>query len=159
MPETSNVDTAKLLNALVSMRRGDFSVRLPSEWTGANGKIGDTFNEIAEMLQKMSGQFERVARVVGQEGKVGQRATPGDAPGAWANMYESVNSVINDLVWLTREIGRVIGAVAKGDLLEGMSVEIEGQPVAGEFLSAANTVNTMMSQLSSLPHTTSRSHA
>ena len=149
MPETSNVDTAKLLNALVSMRRGDFSVRLPSEWTGANGKIGDTFNEIAEMLQKMSGQFERVARVVGQEGKVGQRATPGDAPGAWANMYESVNSVINDLVWLTREIGRVIGAVAKGDLLEGMSVEIEGQPVAGEFLSAANTVNTMMSQLSS----------
>ena len=41
------------------------------------------------------------------------------------HLNESINSVINDLVWPTCEIGRVIGAVAKGDLLESVPLETE----------------------------------
>ena len=36
----------ELLHALQAMRIGDFSVRLPSDQTGLEGKIADTFNEI-----------------------------------------------------------------------------------------------------------------
>ena len=47
------------------------------------------------------------------------------------------------------ETGRVIGAVAKGDLSQTMALEIEGRPLAGEFLRTAKTVNTMVDQLGS----------
>ena len=39
-------DRLALLAALQAMRRGDFSVRLPGDQTGIDGKIADTFNEI-----------------------------------------------------------------------------------------------------------------
>src|SRR5213076_244548 len=60
-----------------------------------------------------------------------------------------VNNLIGDLVHPTSETARVIGAVAKGDLSQTMALEIEGRPLAGEFLRTAKTVNTMVDQLSS----------
>jgi len=33
------VDTAALLKVLVALRDGDFSARLPSDWTGIAGKV------------------------------------------------------------------------------------------------------------------------
>ncbi|HWW89037.1 MAG TPA: hypothetical protein VNZ26_35835, partial [Vicinamibacterales bacterium] len=48
-PSTSShgVDafSRELLAALLSLRNGDFAVRLPSDLTGVNGKIADAFNE------------------------------------------------------------------------------------------------------------------
>ena len=44
---------------------------------------------------------------------------------------------------------RVIGAVAKGDLTQTMSFEVDGRPLRGEFLHTARVVNTMVEQLNS----------
>src|ERR1044071_3929419 len=60
---------------------------------------------------------------------------------------ESVNSLITSLVSPVSETARVIGAVAKGDLSQTMSLEIEGKKLEGEFLRTAKTVNTMVDQL------------
>src|SRR5216684_2793007 len=37
----------QLLSALLSLRDGDFGVRLPADLTDVNGKIADAFNDIA----------------------------------------------------------------------------------------------------------------
>src|SRR5262245_37788480 len=42
----SHTELSELLRALQAVRDGDFSVRLPGDWTGLEGKIADTFNEI-----------------------------------------------------------------------------------------------------------------
>ena len=47
------IDATCLLQALISLKKGDFSVRLPVEWTGVQGKVADTFNEVIEMLDRM----------------------------------------------------------------------------------------------------------
>jgi HAMP domain-containing protein len=47
----------------------------------------------------------------------------------------------------TSEAARVIGAVAKGDLSQRIALEIDGQPLEGEFLRTARTVNRMVDQL------------
>ena len=57
--------------------------------------------------------------------------------------------MISDLVYPVSETSRVIGAVAKGDLSQNMAMDIEGRPLAGEFLRTARTVNTMVEQLGS----------
>ncbi|HEV7922858.1 MAG TPA: HAMP domain-containing protein, partial [Thermoanaerobaculia bacterium] len=138
-----------LLRTLAAMKKGDFSIRMPVEFTGTQGKIADTLNDILELNDRMASEIERISNVVGKEGKLNQRAQIPTAGGQWAILAESVNSLIGDLVQPTNEIARVIGAVARGDLSRTMAIEFDGRPLKGEFLRTAKTVNTMVDQLGS----------
>jgi HAMP domain-containing protein len=141
------IDERKLLRALLAFKRGDFSVRLPDDWTGLAGKIADTFNEVIAINQRMTHELDRIGRVVGKEGRITQRASIGDVSKSWAQMVKSVNDLIEDLGHPTSEMARVIGAVAKGDLDKAMATEIEGRPLKGEFRRTSKIVNTMVHQL------------
>ena len=44
---------SQLLIALQSVRQGDFTVRLPGDWTGVQGKLADTFNDIVRSNRRM----------------------------------------------------------------------------------------------------------
>src|SRR5262245_38720451 len=87
-------DVGKLLQALQSMRDGDFSVRLPRDWTGLAGKAADVFNEIVASNKRMADELERVGNVVGKEGRTRQRARFDRHSGAWGDMEASVNTLI-----------------------------------------------------------------
>ena len=63
------LDLRELLHALQRVRDGDFSARLPGDWTGMGGKIADTFNEIIATNGRMAQELERVGKVLGKEGK------------------------------------------------------------------------------------------
>ena len=76
-------DLHSLLHGLQAMSNGEFSVRLPGHWTGLEGKIADTFNEIVAANQKMAQELKRVGQVVGKEGRLAQRATTSDVRGFW----------------------------------------------------------------------------
>src|SRR5438105_6180520 len=104
----------QLLTALIGLRDGDFSVRLPSDLTGVDGKVADTFNEIAMASDRRSRETARVSRTVGKEGKLKQRMMVSGATGGWADEVAAINMLIDDLVWPTTEATRAIGAVAKG---------------------------------------------
>src|SRR5438874_515080 len=138
-----------LLRTLASIKKGDFSARMPLEFTGMHGKIADTLNDIAELNERTSKEVARIANVVGKEGKLSQRAQVPAAAGDWGVLTESVNSLVSDLVQPTNEIARVIGAVARGDLSRSMATEFDGRPLKGEILRTAKTVNTMVAQLAS----------
>jgi len=133
--------------ALSAFKRGDFTARLPENWTGIAGKVADTFNEVIRRNQDLAGELARIGEVVGVEGRISQRASLGDVQGSWSEAIGSVNSLVANLVQPTSEMARVIGAVAKGDLSQNIAVEIDGRPLKGEFLRTARTVNTMVEQL------------
>jgi HAMP domain-containing protein/signal transduction histidine kinase/CheY-like chemotaxis protein len=145
--ENGQCDNKQLLTALLAFKRGDFSARLPEDWTGVAGKIADTFNDVIAKNERMTQELERIGRVVGKEGRITQRASLGDVSNCWAGAVASVNGLIGDLVHPTSEMARVIGAVAKGDLSKTMATDIEGRPLEGEFLRTAKTVNRMVDQL------------
>ncbi len=138
---------ADLLNAMMRFRGGDFSTRLPREWTGMQGKIADAFNDVLEMSERRAGEAARVCRVVGKEGSLRQRMSVGGMVGGWAEDIESLNTLMDDLVRPTKEVTRTIGAVAKGDLGQSMALEVDGIPLEGEFLHSARLVNRMIDQL------------
>jgi HAMP domain-containing protein/signal transduction histidine kinase/DNA-binding response OmpR family regulator len=137
----------RLLVALLAYKQGDFSIRLPSDWTGVAGKIADGFNEVVAFNQRLTSETARVSRAVGKEGKLRQRVNVLGATGDWASKVEAINTLIDDLVWPTTEVTRTISAVAKGDLTQPMNLEVEGRPLEGEFLRSANIVNRMIEQL------------
>jgi len=140
-------ELSELLTALQAVRDGDFSVRLPGDWTGLEGKIADTLNEIVAANARIADELERVGTVVGKRGKTRQRVKFGRVGGAWGEMETSVNTLIDDLLWPTTEVTRVLAAVAKGDLLQTVRLDVDGRPLEGEFLRSATIVNTMIEQL------------
>ncbi|WP_343729659.1 HAMP domain-containing protein [Duganella sp.] len=143
------LDAKVLLSTLMALKKGDFSVRMPSDWIGMAGKIADTLNDIIDTKARMVREVTEVSRVVGREGRLTQRAEMPHAAGGWATIISSVNTLIDDLVRPTSEMARVIGAVAKGDLSQTMALEVDGHPLKGQYLRAAMTANTMVEQLSS----------
>jgi hypothetical protein len=62
----ASADLVAILACLQTMRDGDFSVRLPGSWTGMEGKVADTFNEIVAANQHMAQELQRVGQVVGK---------------------------------------------------------------------------------------------
>ncbi len=145
---TAPIELQNLLQTLRAMRAGDFSVRMTGEHDGLIGKIADTFNDIVASNERMAQQLESVGQVVGREGKTRHRVKFGHSSGAWGEMETSVNSLIDDLLWPTKEVTRAVAAVAQGDLLKTVRLEVDGRPLKGEFLEAASIVNTMIKQLS-----------
>src|ERR1700723_3368224 len=61
--EPVSADLSGILASLQTMRDGDFSVRLPGNWTGLAGKIADTFNDIVTANQQMAKELKRVGQV------------------------------------------------------------------------------------------------
>jgi HAMP domain-containing protein/signal transduction histidine kinase/CheY-like chemotaxis protein len=138
---------ARLVAALQAASEGDFSVRLRGD--GALAEVAAPFNALVERNQRVTREFTRVGKTVGREGRLGERADATAAPGSWADKIGAFNEVLDNLARATSEIARVLDAVANGDLTQRMPVEIDGQPLRGEFRRIAATVNSMVDQLSS----------
>ena len=141
-PVADTIDVKVLLQFLAEVKAGDFTARMPLEWTGVAGKVADGLNEIIIANEAIGAELERVSRVVGKQGELSQRVVLGGWTQSWARSVESVNSMIDDLVRPTVEMQRVIGAVADGDLTKKVSVEVRG-----EMLELKNTINAMVDQL------------
>ena len=137
----------QLLASLLALQQGDFSTRMPGDLTGLDGKIADTFNEVVGRLQRYTNSVSRLRNEVGRKGKFNERLPVGDAVGGWSEATEAINLLVDDLSRPTLEMGRVIGAVAKGDLSQTVSMEISGLPLQGEYLRTAKLVNGMVEQL------------
>ncbi|MGZ3651755.1 MAG: HAMP domain-containing protein, partial [Bdellovibrionota bacterium] len=149
LSESSKDEVEQLVEILRSVKNGDFSVRLDYEKGGILARAGELMNDIIGLNEHVASELVRVGKIVGQEGRMTERASVGPAKGAWATSMNSVNQLIGDLVAPTNEVARVITAVAKGDLSQKISLEIEGRPVRGEFLRIGTTVNSMVDQLNS----------
>jgi signal transduction histidine kinase/HAMP domain-containing protein/ActR/RegA family two-component response regulator len=139
---------SELAEALRKVERGDFTVRLRRR-AGFAGEVADAFNAVVAVQARRNLDLVRIRRVVGREGRLTERIDEELFEGAWAEGVRAVNALIDDLGRPTTEIARVIVAVAEGDLSQQMALDIDGQPLRGEFLRIGRTVNTMVSQLSS----------
>ncbi|UBV42002.1 response regulator [Deinococcus taeanensis] len=141
------LDAHAVLQALNAYRRGDFDVRLPVTWDGVAGRVAESFNEIVQESQRIAQDVARVGRTVGKDGNTKQRIPMGTTTGSWAALIENVNDLVDDLVWPTSEMTRVVTAVAHGDLSQTMATEVNGRPMQGQFMQIVTTLNTMVGQL------------
>src|SRR5215211_4749330 len=119
-----SLDLHELLIAMRAMRAGDFSVRMTRAQAGELGQIADTFNEIVAANQRMEQQLAKVGEAVGREGNTRIRVKLGASAGAWGEMENSVNLLIDDLLWPTKEVTRAIAAVAQGNLLQTVRLDV-----------------------------------
>ncbi|HVI26119.1 MAG TPA: HAMP domain-containing protein, partial [Xanthomonadaceae bacterium] len=137
----------QLLAAMQAARAGDFSTQLPAHWDGIAGKLAESFNDIVASNRRLANELARVGQKVGREGHTRQRIAPANRQGAWAEMEQSVNQLIDDLVRPVETMTEAMAGVAKGDLTRTVPLEADGRPLQGEFLRSANIVNRMIEQM------------
>src|SRR5207342_1397104 len=120
------LDRGELLKSLRAFKRGDFTVRMPLSLTGIDGEIAQSFNDVIELEEAKAAEIARVADQVVREGQVGQRMSVPGATGSWAEVVDSMNMLLGDMMYPVTEVARVIGSVAKGDLSQTMMLEPDG---------------------------------
>ncbi len=145
--ESEVVDHKALLKALRGYRNGNFNVRMPESKTGIAGEIARAFNESVALNQLMLKEFARVSKEVSRDGRLNQRVSIHSATAGWAQTVDAYNSTIDGMAVPIGEFGRVVAAVAKGDLTEPMALDLDGRPLRGEFLRVAKTTNQMINLL------------
>ncbi|MEU0832981.1 HAMP domain-containing protein [Streptomyces sp. NPDC005969] len=161
---TIEVDAAalnRLLAGLVAMRDGNFRRRLTVSGEGPLAEISAVFNEVADRNLHLTGELARVRRVVGREGKLTERLETGACEGSWAAAIDASNELVDDLARPVSEVGRVLSAVADGDLEQRMELRSHTadetvRPLRGEFLKVARTVNNLVDQLSAFTEQVTR---
>ncbi len=142
------LDKRRLLAALRAFRRGDFAIRLPDDMTGLDGQLCECFNDIAVIAEGLERESVAISEDVGKQGRTRKRMRRGARQGGWARTVSSVNDLLDDLTRHSNEIGRVMHAVARGDLRQTVEIDAAEVPLRGNFLRSARAANDMVERLS-----------
>ena len=69
-PDSWDGKAAVLLDALLAVKKGDGTAKLPITWSGLSGKIAEAFNEVVELNVKTQTELARLSRVVEKPGSI-----------------------------------------------------------------------------------------
>ncbi|MFI7040034.1 HAMP domain-containing protein [Microbispora rosea] len=127
-----------------AVAKGDLSQKITVDARGEILELKNTVNTMVDQLSSFADEVTRVAREVGTEGQLGGQADVKGVSGTWRDLTDSVNFMAGNLTSQVRNISQVATAVAKGDLSQKITVEAKGEVAA-----LAQTINTMVDQLSS----------
>ncbi|MEG4317551.1 MULTISPECIES: HAMP domain-containing protein [unclassified Microcoleus] len=127
-----------------AVANGDLSKKITVDVKGEILELKNTVNTMVDQLNSFASEVTRVAREVGNEGKLGVQAEVRGVAGTWKDLTDSVNSMAGNLTAQVRNIAEVTTAVANGDLSKKITVDVKG-----EILELKNTINIMVDQLSS----------
>ena len=125
-----------------AVANGDLSKKITVDVKGEILELKNTVNTMVDQLNAFAGEVTRVAREVGNDGKLGGQAQVRGVAGTWKDLTDSVNSMASNLTGQVRNIAEVTTAVARGDLSRKITVDVKG-----EILELKNTINTMVDQL------------
>src|SRR5437773_2584482 len=125
-----------------AVAEGDLSQKISVEAQGEVAELKDTINTMVDQLRAFADEVTRVAREVGTEGKLGGQAMVPGVAGTWKDLTDSVNFMASNLTDQVRDIAPVTNAVALGDVLQKITVEVQG-----EVAELKDTINTMVDQL------------
>ena len=125
-----------------AVARGDLSRKITVDVKGEILELKNTINTMVDQLNAFAGEVTRVAREVGTDGKLGGQAQVSGVAGTWKDLTDNVNFMASNLTGQVRNIAEVATAVARGDLIRKITVDVKD-----EILELKDTLNTMVDQL------------
>src|SRR5437763_17173746 len=90
------LDSKVVLRVLAAVQRGDFSARMPADWSGSAGKVAAAINDIIEANQRLEREILHLSRSAGKEGHL-KRSALRHSSGGWTSTLDAVNDLVEDL--------------------------------------------------------------
>ena len=137
---TNQVRNIALVTTAVA--NGDLSKTISVEAKGEILELKNTINGMVEQLRIFAAEVTRLAREVGTDGQLGDQARVPGVSGTWKDLTDNVNVMASNLTDQVRGIGKIVTAVAKGDLTKKL-----GLVAKGEIATLADTINDMTETL------------
>src|SRR6185295_8042442 len=123
---------------------GDLSKKVTVDVRGEILQLKEAINTMVDQLRSFASEVTRVAREVGNEGRLGGQANVEGVSGVWKDLTDNVNTLAGNLTGQVRNIAQVTTAVANGDPSKKITVDVKG-----EIAELKDTINTMVDQLNS----------
>ncbi|KII84955.1 hypothetical protein PLICRDRAFT_116963 [Plicaturopsis crispa FD-325 SS-3] len=134
-----------------AVAKGDLTQKIEIQVEGEMSTLKGTVNSMVDQLSAFASEVTRVALEVGTQGILGGQARVEGVQGTWADLTRNVNKMASNLTDQVRSISEVTKAVAAGDLSKTVQVDVQG-----EMLDLKDTVNSMVTQLSTLANEVTR---
>src|SRR5207302_661359 len=131
-----------IADVTTAVARGDLSKKITVDVQGEIRELKDKIGRTADKLNAFASEVTRVAREVGNEGRLGGQAYVLGASGTWRDLTDNVNQLAANLTTQVRNIADVTSAVQKGDLSKKITVDVKG-----EILELKDTIDVMVDQL------------
>src|ERR1700731_1274428 len=122
--------------------KGDLSQKITVDAKGEILELKNTINVMVDQLSSFAAEVTRVAKEVGNEGKLGGQADVKGVSGTWKDLTDNVNAMASNLTVQLRDVSKVATAIANGDLTRKITVDVKG-----EFLQIKDVINKMVDQL------------
>ncbi|KAJ2959651.1 hypothetical protein NQZ79_g4920 [Umbelopsis isabellina] len=142
MAANLTADVRDIATVCKAVARGDLTKEVTVECKGEILELKNTINTMVDQLQTFATEVTRVSLEVGTEGKLGGQAVVKNVGGTWKDLTDNVNLMASNLTNQVRDIAMVCKSVARGDLSQKVTVNVQG-----EILELKNTMNTMVEQL------------
>jgi len=144
MAENLTDQVRNIAEVTTAIARGDLTKKITIEARGEILNLKNIINTMVDQLSSFASEVTRMAREVGNEGKLGGQATVEGVTGTWKDLTDNVNIMANNLTEQVRNIASVTTAVANGDFSKKITIDPKG-----EILDLKNIINSMVDQLSS----------
>src|SRR5207247_2105208 len=125
-----------------AVQQGDLSKKITVDVRGEILELKNTINTMVDQLNAFAKEVTRVAREVGDGGRLGGQAHVTGAAGTWRDLTDNVNQLSATLTTQVRAIAEVATAVTKGDLTRSIRVD-----ASGEVANLKDNINEMIGNL------------
>ncbi|WP_394344101.1 HAMP domain-containing protein [Rufibacter hautae] len=131
-----------IANVATAVAKGDLTQKITVNVKGELAELKDNLNQMVDSLNIFADEVTRVAREVGTEGILGGQANVPKVAGVWKELTDNVNSMASNLTLQVRDIANVATAVARGELSQKITVNVNG-----ELLQLKDSLNQMVDSL------------
>src|ERR1700693_264281 len=144
-----------LLNALTALNCGNVAVRLPLDWTGMEGKVANTFNEIVAANERTTQEIARLRQEVGDTKVLLSALTAlkyGDfsvrLPLDWVGIAGKTADTFNEVVTLNQRMARELVRLRQSVGREGrINQRASLGEVGGTWAESVELINDLIADL------------
>lgn len=113
--------------------------------SGENDLLGNSLLMMRDNLRVVIEETNEVVQHAGEEGDLSTRIESGDKAGAWRELSETINNLLNSVSKPLGIVNGIINSMAEGDLSVRYTEEAKG-----DILVLANNLNTALENLNAL---------
>lgn len=128
-----------------SRQIGEGNLTAAFESSSENDELGNSLLKMRDNLRVVIEETNDVVQHAGEEGDLSTRMISDDKTGAWRDLSESINNLLNSVSRPMGILNGIINAMAEGDLSLRYTEEAKG-----DVLSLAQNLNTALDNLNAL---------
>jgi methyl-accepting chemotaxis protein len=124
---------------------------LDAEFTSLsdNDVLGHALLSMRDNLVTVIDETNEVVRAAGEEGELRSKIEIGDKQGAWKELSQAINDLLNSIVTPILEVNEIVNAMAEGDLTKQYLQESKGDihTLTSNLNKASDNLNALLNQI------------